>query len=144
MEPVSRPTEAAPVLELAGSSTTGLLLSRDLIFTSKIKGTAADLGYLIMVAGSDAQARALIEAHRPRLILIDLTAGPLVAPTALVAYQALAGPATWFVAFGPHVDGEALAGARSAGCHVVMPRSRFSAELPELLRQYFSEPLTEI
>ena len=144
MEPVSRQTEAVPVPRPAGSPTTGLLLSRDLIFTSKIKGTAADLGYLIMVAGSDAQATALIEAHRPRLILIDLTAGPLVAPTALVAYQALAGPATWFVAFGPHVDGEALAGAKSSGCHTVMPRSRFAAELPELLRRYFSESGAQI
>ena len=35
----------------------GLLLSRDLIFTSKIKGTAAELGYPMMVAGDDSQAQ---------------------------------------------------------------------------------------
>ncbi|MGZ3385055.1 MAG: hypothetical protein ACXWNF_09120, partial [Isosphaeraceae bacterium] len=55
----------------------------------------------------------------------------------LVGYQGLAGPATAFVAFGSHVDTEALAAARAAGCDPVMPRSKFSADLPELIRRFF-------
>jgi hypothetical protein len=126
----------------AGSGSTGLLLSRDLIFTSKVKGTAAELGYPMMVAGADSQARSMIEAYRPRVVLVDLNAGELVAPAALIAYQAIAGTNAWFVAFGSHVNVDTLAAARAAGCHDVLPRSRFAAELPELMRRYFSQPAT--
>ena len=65
------PDESAPEIPCvpAGSGKTGLLLSRDLIFTTKIKGTAAELGYSMMVAGSESQAQSMIEAHRPRVIL---------------------------------------------------------------------------
>ncbi|MGD9693357.1 MAG: hypothetical protein AB7G17_08510 [Phycisphaerales bacterium] len=37
------------------------------------------------------------------------------------------------VAFGPHVDREALQGARDAGADEVMPRGAFSNHLPDLL-----------
>ncbi len=138
------PSETKPPLPPppSGSGPTGLLLSRDLIFTSKVKGTAAELGYPMMVAGADSQTRSIIETYRPRVVLVDLTAGDLVAPAALIAYQAIAGTDTWFVAFGSHVDVDALAAARAAGCHDVLPRSRFAAELPELMRWYFSQPAT--
>jgi hypothetical protein len=39
---------------------------------------------------------------------------------------------------GPHVDAERLAQARAAGCSLALPRSKFSADLPELLRRCFS------
>ncbi len=71
------------------------------------------------------------------MVFVDLAAGDLVAPAALRAFQEQAGPGTPFVAFGSHVDAEALAAARAAGCDPVLPRSRFSAELPDLIRRYF-------
>lgn len=125
-----------------GSGLTGLLLCRDLIFTSKIKGTVSELGYSLMVAGSYSQARSMIEEHRLQVVLVDLAGGELVVPAALITYQELAGPGVWFVAFGSHVDVRALAGAKAAGCHVVLPRSRFAADLPVLIRQYFTLPPT--
>ena len=139
------PSETKPPLPPApaGSEPMGLLLSRDLIFISKIKGTAAELGYPMMVAGAESKAKSMIEGYMPRVVLVDLTAGELVASAALVAYQAIAGPNTWFVAFGSHVDVNALAAARAAGCHDVLPRSRFTAELPELMRRYFSVPAAQ-
>ena len=57
----------------------GLLLSRDLIFTSKITGTAAALGQRVLVAGNVALATAMIEQWRPRVVFVDLAAGDLVA-----------------------------------------------------------------
>jgi CheY-like chemotaxis protein len=120
-----------------GAGPTGILLSRDLIFTSKVTGTARELGHRVLVAGNSSLALAMIEQWRPCVVFVDLAAGDLVAPGALVAYQRLAGPTTAFVAFGSHVDTEALAAARAAGCDPVMPRSKFSAELPELIECYF-------
>ena len=124
-----------PVPESSGPS--GLLLSRDMIFTSKIIGTARDLGHKVMVAGNSALAAAMIEQWRPKVVFVDLAAGELVSPPALLAYQIAAGPGTPFIAFGSHVDTAALETARAAGCDPVMPRSKFSAELPEIIRRYF-------
>jgi CheY-like chemotaxis protein len=113
-----------------------ILLSRDLIFTAKVTGTARMLGHRVLVAGDLASATALITQWQPRVVFVDLAAGDLVQPEALLAFQKLAGPATPFVAFGAHVDTEALATARALGCDPVLPRSRFSAELPELIGRY--------
>jgi CheY-like chemotaxis protein len=122
----------------------GLLLCRDLIFTNKIKSTAAELGFLILVADSPEQVSSLIESHQPQVVFVDLMAGDLVGPAALNAYHRLAHSTTWFVAFGPHVDVGMLADAKAAGCQVVLPRSRFTAELPDLMRRYFAEPAVEV
>ncbi len=117
----------------------GLLLSRDLIFTSKITGTASSLGHLVVVAGNVALVRAILERWTPKVVFVDLASGDLVDSTALLQYREVAPPGTPFVAFGSHVDTEALANARAAGCDPVMPRSRFTVELPALIRRYFGE-----
>src|SRR4051794_39659661 len=116
---------------------TGILLSRDLIFTSKVTGTARELGHRVLVAGNSALAATMIGQWRPKVVFVDLAAGDLVAAPALMAYQQAAGPGTPFVAFGSHVDTAALDAARAAGCDPVLPRSKFSAELPALIRRYF-------
>ena len=117
----------------------GLLLSRDLIFTSKITGTARELGRRMLVAGNAPLASTMIEQWRPRVVFVDLTAGDLVGIPALLAYRKLAGPGTTFLAFGPHVEADALAAAAAAGCDPVLPRSKFAATLPELIRAYLPQ-----
>ena len=115
----------------------GLLLSRDLIFTSKVTGTASALGHRVIVAGNVALVRAMLEQWTPTVIFVDLAAGDLVASPSLLEYKEVAPPGTPFVAFGSHVDTEALANAKSAGCDPVLPRSRFTVELPALIQRYF-------
>ena len=122
----------------SGPEAVGIVVGRDLMFTAKVTGTAGDLGYRMRVAGDVATARALIEEMRPRVILVDLAAGELAAPSALSDYRRLAGPSAWLVAVGPHVDAERLAEARAAGCQLALPRSKFSTDLPALLRRCFS------
>jgi hypothetical protein len=94
----------------------------------------------MLVAGDVGMARARIQKCRPRVVFIDLTARDLATPAALAAYRQITGPGTWFVAVGPHVQVDVLEAARTAGCQVVLPRSKFAAELPALMRQYFSQP----
>lgn len=126
-----------PVPVPEGGGPAGLLLSRDLIFTSKVTGTARELGHKVMVAGNTALASAMIEQWRPKVVFVDLAAGDLVSTPALIAFKKAAGESTPFLAFGSHVDVAALDAARAAGCDPVMPRSKFSAELPEIIRRYF-------
>lgn len=113
-----------------------LLLSRDLIFTSKITGTAQQLGLTVKAIADKAAAADLIRAGQARVLLLDLAARDLTGPEAVRSYRELSAPNTIFLAFGAHVDANALDAARAAGCDVVMPRSRFSAQLPALLQQY--------
>lgn len=116
----------------------GLLLSRDLIFTTKITSTARELGYRIVTAGNPALASSLIVQSTPRAVFVDLSAGDLVSPSAILALRALA-PGVPFVAFGSHVDTAALTAASTAGCDPVLPRSRFSAQLPALIELYLGK-----
>ena len=114
----------------------GLLLSRDLIFTTKVRDTASALGVRIEVAGRGDRVLAVLLEKRPAVVFVDLTANDLVTLEALREYRSVAGADVWFVAFGPHVDGTRLEEARAAGCQVVLPRSRFAAQLPELIVRY--------
>jgi hypothetical protein len=133
-----------PVPAPEGSGPAGLLLSRDLFFTSKVTGTARLLGRQVLVAGNSALVLAMIEQWKPKAVFVDLAAGDLVKPEAIVAYRQAAGSETAFVAFGSHVDREGLAAAAGAGCDPVMPRSKFSAELPDLIRRFLGadEPVS--
>ncbi len=112
-----------------------ILLCNDLIFQSKITGTARALGLRMMVAGQPKLAQTMLEQWQPRLVIVDLAAGELTRPEAIMAYRQLV-PQARFLAFGSHVETETLQLARDAGCDPVMPRSKFSATLPELLERY--------
>lgn len=125
---VDLPPNAAPIVD-------GLLLTRDLMFTSKVTGTAAALGLRIeTVSGIDAIADR-IAAVRPGAIFLDLNWTEL--NPRMVIDQLSVVPKPVVIAFGSHVDVERLELARAAGCDDVLPRSKFSATLPELLRQTF-------
>src|SRR4051812_15402540 len=129
-EPANVPTPDGPA---------GLLLSRDLIFTSKVTGTASALGHRVIVAGNSALALAMMAKWTPTVVFVDLAAGELVAPESIGKYREITGPGPAFVAFGSHVDVRALEDAAKAGCDPVMPRSKFTIELPALIRRYFGE-----
>ncbi len=116
----------------------GLLLTRDLMFTSKVVGTAQALGFVVKAVGGLERAEALIAEAALRAVFVDLAAGDLVAPGSLARLMALA-PEVPFVAFGSHVDVDALEAARAAGCREVMPRSKFTMILPDLIRKYLGE-----
>jgi CheY-like chemotaxis protein len=118
----------------------GLLLSRDLIFTSKVTSTARALGRRVLVAGDANLAATLIEQWRPLVVFVDLAAGALTEPAVLLALRSVSGRATPFVAFGSHVETDRLAAAAAAGCDPVLPRSRFTTELPELIGRYLAHP----
>ena len=117
----------------------GLLLSRDMIFTSKVTGTASALGHRVVVAGNSALVAAILAKWTPVVVFVDLAAGDLASPASIAQFREIAPAGTPFLAFGSHVDTEALAGAAKAGCDPVMPRSRFTNELPALIRGYFGD-----
>jgi DNA-binding NarL/FixJ family response regulator len=115
----------------------GLLLSDDLIFTSRITGTATDLGFTIKPARTPALLTTLAQANPPGCVILDLSNPGLMISETLQAIKTAA-PAPFIVAYGSHVDSATLRAARDAGCDVVLPRSRFVEDLPRLLPSWFA------
>jgi len=114
----------------------GLLISGDLFFTSKVTGTAGSLGLQLDVASSTTQATTQLAESVYACVLLDLTLAGLDVSDVITALPRQDRPAV--IAFGPHVQTGRLEAARSAGCDEVLPRSRFSAELPQLLGRFVS------
>jgi len=116
----------------------------DLFFVGKLQATARQVGAeLTTVRAADFQLEALRQ-RKPVLIIFDLnttsaSAVELIAP--LKADKELGQIPV--VGFFSHVQVELMRAAEAAGCEEVMPRSRFTALLPELLRRYGVAPQPE-
>jgi DNA-binding NarL/FixJ family response regulator len=112
----------------------GLLVSSDLIFSTKITGTARAMGLEIEVVGSAESAVSRMSAAPPRCVLLDLGLTGLSTEQMQAIVRVAAGAPV--LAFGSHVDTARFQQAADAGCTEVMPRSRLAATLPQLLQQY--------
>jgi pantoate kinase len=99
-------------------------LVNDLLFTSKIRETATQLGLDVQAvrAASDV-ATATAEA---RFLIVDLRR-----PDALAALEA-ASPAAKKIGFVDHERTDVIEAARARGC-VALAKGKFSSELPRLL-----------
>jgi CheY-like chemotaxis protein len=110
----------------------GLLLSDDLIFASRIRGAARDLGFAMATARSSAELLELARRSPPRCVLVDLD-NPGLEIEALTKELLALDPVPRIVAYGPHVNAELLRQARAAGCEPVLPRSKFVEQLQACL-----------
>lgn len=116
----------------------GYLLCDDLIFTSRITGTARDLGLEMAVARSIPQLKQMVQDLTPVCILLDLH-HPNLDIADLVAYlREACHPTPFILGYGSHVATEVLRNARAVGCDLVLPRSKFVEELPSQLPSWFS------
>ena len=114
----------------------GVLVTTNLLFSTMVSGTASALGQEVAVAGDVAEAVELCHARPTAYVIIDLGMAEIEIDTAVARLREAAG-AVPTIAYGSHVDKARLDQARAAGCDEVLPRSRFSAELPALLRCCF-------
>ncbi|HLJ92440.1 MAG TPA: response regulator [Gemmataceae bacterium] len=114
----------------------GLLLCDDLMFTSRITGTARDLGLCIKPARSLEALHALIAEPCPRCVIVDLAHPELSIGALLERLCKVCTPRPYVVAYGSHIDTATLRSAKEAGCDVVWPRSKFVEELPRALPRW--------
>src|SRR5262245_53641163 len=108
---------------------TGLLLSDDLIFTSRVTGTGRDLGFAIRAAKTAGALLTFAQQATPACVIVDLHNPGLKIEELVAAMQTLSPPPT-VIGYGSHVDTATLKAARAAGCDFVLPRSQFVEELP--------------
>ena len=116
----------------------GLLLSDDLIFTSRITATARALGLTVKAARSVEALAALARQQTPSGVLIDLGNPGLDVPDLLAQLRGACPVMPRVVAYGSHVDAAGLRAARAAGCDLVLPRSAFVEQLPTALGEWLA------
>lgn len=109
-----------------------MALAADLMFASRIRGAAQAVGREVKLATGEASLVAAVHAGAS-LVLLDLgRRGDMPALIRRLKEDPATAAAT-VVAFGSHVDADALTAARAAGADRVMARSAFVKVLPELL-----------
>jgi hypothetical protein len=121
---VSTPSEAAlaPVL----------VLCTDLLFVTKITGTAKALGRPTRVLRSTEKLQEELRAYAPPpLLIVDLNAG---GPDPLAAIRLAKAHAVPVVAYLSHVQADLAAAAKQAGAEKILARSAFVLQLPTLLQ----------
>jgi CheY-like chemotaxis protein len=120
------------------SRAVGLLLSDDLMFTSRITATARQLGLEVFPANTQAALEKLAERQVPGCVILDLSNPGLDVAGLLRRLGETCEPMPFVVGYGSHVDTATLRAAREAGCDVVLPRSKFVEELPQALPEWFA------
>jgi CheY-like chemotaxis protein len=108
----------------------------DLMFTSKIKTAAGQLGVTVSFARSADAALGAMTSAPPSLVILDLNNAridPLGLVASMKANPALAGIPT--VGFVSHVQTDLIQAARAAGVGEVLARSAFTQQLGEILKR---------
>jgi DNA-binding NarL/FixJ family response regulator len=116
----------------------GLLLSDDLIFSSKVLATAKAHDCTVLVCRSSDSLVAAALTESPRGIILDLHFPGLDLPKLLADLRESLPVLPRIIGYGSHVDVATLKAARQAGLDRVMPRSQFVEELEDGLAEWLS------
>ena len=111
-----------------------LAILDDLMFTSKIKNAASQLGVSVTFARSSDAALAHMRRSAPSLVIFDLN-NPRTDPigTVVVMKKDSALAAIPTLGFASHVQTDVINAARQAGVDEVLARSAFTERLAEIL-----------
>ncbi len=119
----------------------------DLFFLAKIQETARKLGVKVVFVKNDKDIVQRLadapELERPALIVFDLNNANAKPLTLIPKLKAKLKRTASIIGFLSHLQGDLKVKATEAGCDVVMPRSAFSQNLPNLLRRYGVEDEVE-
>ena len=108
----------------------------DLMFTSKIRTAAGQLGVGVTIARSADAALTEMRKSAPSLVIFDLNStrtDPLGTVAAMKQDAALSSIPT--IGFVSHVQAALIDAAREAGVDEVMARSSFTMRLPDILQR---------
>jgi DNA-binding NarL/FixJ family response regulator len=107
----------------------------DLFFLAKVRETAKHVGVTLETAGTGEQLLQTAAASPAALVVVDLNArqGAIDAVEKLCAANGGGNPRR-VIAFLSHVQTDLANRAATAGCREVMPRSKFTQNLAEILR----------
>jgi CheY-like chemotaxis protein len=130
------PEPATPIREDA--PTRIFFFIEDLFFLAKIQETSRKLGIKVafIKAEKDSISKLTESEERPSLIVFDLNNASAKPLTLIPKLRAKLKKGTSIIGFLSHLQSDLKAKAIEAGCDIVMPRSAFSQNLPNLMRRH--------
>jgi CheY-like chemotaxis protein len=111
----------------------------DLFFMAKIQETAKKLNVKVEFVKSDKDLMEKIQQNgeeKPSLIIFDLNNNGVKPLTLIPKLKSKLKKGTSIIGFLSHVQGDLKQKAHEVGCDMVLPRSAFSQNLPQLLRRH--------
>ena len=111
----------------------------DLFFLAKIQETARKMNVKVEFVKSDKDLLDRMKENgeeKPSLIIFDLNSANAKPLTLIPKLKSKLKKGTSIIGFLSHVQGELKQKAHEVGCDMVLPRSAFSQNLPQLLRRH--------
>ena len=111
----------------------------DLFFMAKIQETAKKLNVKVEFVKSDKDLMEKMQQNgeeKPSLIIFDLNNAGVKPLTLIPKLKSKLKKSTSIIGFLSHVQGDLKQKAHEVGCDMVLPRSAFSQNLPQLLRRH--------
>ena len=111
----------------------------DLFFMAKIQETAKKLNVKVEFVKSDKDLMEKMQQNgeeKPSLIIFDLNNNGVKPLTLIPKLKSKLKKGTSIIGFLSHVQGDLKQKAHEVGCDMVLPRSAFSQNLPQLLRRH--------
>jgi CheY-like chemotaxis protein len=111
----------------------------DLFFMAKIQETARKLNVKVEFVKTDKDLMERMHQNgeeKPSLIIFDLNNNGVKPLTLIPKLKSKLKKGTSIIGFLSHVQGDLKQKAHDVGCDMVLPRSAFSQNLPQLLRRH--------
>ena len=111
----------------------------DLFFMAKIQETARKLNVKVEFVKSDKDMMEKMQQNgdeKPSLIIFDLNNNNVKPLVLIPKLKSKLKKGTSIIGFLSHVQGDLKQKAHEVGCDMVLPRSAFSQNLPQLLRRH--------
>jgi CheY-like chemotaxis protein len=111
----------------------------DLFFMAKIQETARKLNVKVDFVKTDKEIMEKMQKNgdeKPSLIIFDLNNNGVKPLTLIPKLKSKLKKGTSIIGFLSHVQGDLKQKAHEVGCDMVLPRSAFSQNLPQLLRRH--------
>jgi CheY-like chemotaxis protein len=137
--PAYSPAEPEPLPRNADATSRIFAFVDDLFFQAKIQETARKLNVKVEFVKSEKDLMDRVKQNgeeKPSLIIFDMNnvgAKPL---TLIPKLKTKLKKGTSIIGFLSHVQGDLKQKAHEVGCDMVLPRSAFSQNLPQLLRRH--------
>ena len=131
--------EPEPLPANAESNSRIFAFIEDLFFMAKIQETARKLNVKVEFVKTDKDLMEKMQQNgeeKPSLIIFDLNNANAKPLTLIPKLKSKLKKGTSIIGFLSHVQGDLKQKAHEVGCDMVLPRSAFSQNLPQLLRRH--------
>jgi CheY-like chemotaxis protein len=133
------PSEPEPLPAREDTNSRIFAFVDDLFFATKIQETARKLNVKVEFAKNDKDLADRMQQNgeeKPSLIIFDLNNANAKPLTLIPKLKSKLKKGTSIIGFLSHVQGDLKQKAHEVGCDMVLPRSAFSQNLPQLLRRH--------